>query len=1167
MSAYVEVIFDNTDGRFPTGRDELVLRRTIGQKKDEYSLDRKNATKADVMNLLESAGFSRSNPYYIVPQGRVTTLTNMKDAERLNLLKEVAGTQVYESRRAESLKIVTDTDNKQAKIDDLLNYIKERLGELEEEKEELRAYQEKDRERRCLEYTIYHREQEEIQNALDQLDEARQNGVDETDDNRQQFLEREEEIKQIENDINEYKQQIEFLTIDKIQLEDERKDAARKKANIELDVKSFTDGQAAAQEANTRHANSLRQVQDLIRQREAELAQITPQYNAQKQQEADLKTQLAEAEGHRQRLYAKQGRATQYKTKKERDEFLRREIEEVNMASATRKAISMQSNEEVAELEKDIATIEQELASLRSRLENRGDEAQTMSADVQRAKEERDTLMDQRKELWREEAKLDSVLQHAQQELEKAERFLSHMMDQNTSRGIAAVRRISRQHNIPGVYGTLAELFTFSDKYKTAIEVTAGNSLFHYVVDTDETATRVLELLQREKAGRVTFMPLNRLKPKPVNVPKANDAVHLLTKVIYDARYEKAFQQVFGKTIVCPNLQVAAQYARTHAVGAITPEGDRADRKGALTGGFYDSRSSRLDGVSKVTQAREEYERHRSRKTEIQRELEQLDQQVTRAVSNLQKLDQKQQQVGSSYGPLQQELRRATQELQAKQDALEAKKRSRDNVELALRELGEQASAYSAELASDFKKALTAEEERQLETLSTTVQNLRKQVSELSSTRSELEIRKNMLEVELKENLRLRLDQLQAQDPETGNSAGGASNSNRLQESRRDLKRADEVLASVTAKLQETDSAIEDAQTQLSQAQAQYEAKMRQQEELARLIAKHKKLIEKSASKRAVLNTRGQEIASQIRNLGVLPEAAFSAPYTDMAYDKAMKRLHKVSSALKQYGHVNKKAFEQYNSFTRQRENLESRREELETSLSSIRELIDVLDQRKDEAIERTFRQVSKEFARIFEKLVPAGKGRLVIQRRTDRMARGGAEEEEESDDDDEGEKKGVENYTGVGISVSFNSKHDEQQRIQQLSGGQKSKPCFFSLFFPFRVVYLAQTKLMVSSHQVSAHWPLSSRSKPRTQHPFICLTKSTRTSTRSTALLSRPCYPSRRSTANSSARRSGRRCCSWRRSATVLAISTRPAAWTLSVGSKPWTLWRGRLVGSESWR
>lgn len=67
----MEIVFDNSDNRFPTGREDVIIRRTIGLKKDEYSLDKKTASKADVMNLLESAGFSKSNPYYIVPQGRV----------------------------------------------------------------------------------------------------------------------------------------------------------------------------------------------------------------------------------------------------------------------------------------------------------------------------------------------------------------------------------------------------------------------------------------------------------------------------------------------------------------------------------------------------------------------------------------------------------------------------------------------------------------------------------------------------------------------------------------------------------------------------------------------------------------------------------------------------------------------------------------------------------------------------------------------------------------------------------------------------------------------------------------------------------------------------------------------------------------------------------------
>lgn len=178
MSAYVELIFDNSDDRFPTGTPEVVLRRTIGQKKDEYSLNRKNTTKQEVLSLLESAGFSRSNPYYIVPQGRVTAITNMKDQERLNMLKEVAGTGVYEARRAESFKIMEETKLKRTKIDDLLEHIRGRLGELEEEKEELRQFQEKDKERRSLEYTIHRKEQHRLEAEISRLDGDHEEGID-----------------------------------------------------------------------------------------------------------------------------------------------------------------------------------------------------------------------------------------------------------------------------------------------------------------------------------------------------------------------------------------------------------------------------------------------------------------------------------------------------------------------------------------------------------------------------------------------------------------------------------------------------------------------------------------------------------------------------------------------------------------------------------------------------------------------------------------------------------------------------------------------------------------------------------------------------------------------------------------------------------------------------
>lgn len=397
MSAYVEIIFDNSDDRFPTGKPELVLRRTIGLKKDEYTLDRKNATKADVMNLLESAGFSRSNPYYIVPQGRVTTITNMKDSERLNLLKEVAGTQVYEARRAESLKIMAETNNKRAKIDELLEYINERLRELEEEKDELKDYQEKDRERRCLEYTIYSREQAEIAAALEALEGQRQTGVEDTDENRERFIQGEKDLAQIDAQIAECKQQIEFLKVDKAQLEDERRDTSRLLAQAELQAKALADGQSAAQQAKARHDADLKSVQAAIQQREAELAELIPKFNAEKEQEDNIKAQLDEAETVRQRLYAKQGRNSRFKNKAERDKWLQKEIRDNYTSISTVEAVKMQTAEDIKELENEIAALEPEVENLRKQIEGRGDAMQSIEQQVQAAKDERDRLMDQRK--------------------------------------------------------------------------------------------------------------------------------------------------------------------------------------------------------------------------------------------------------------------------------------------------------------------------------------------------------------------------------------------------------------------------------------------------------------------------------------------------------------------------------------------------------------------------------------------------------------------------------------------------------------------------------------------------------------------------------------------------------------------------------------------------
>lgn len=120
---------------------------------------------------------------------------------------------------------------------------------------------------------------------------------------------------------------------------------------------------------------------------------------------------------------------------------------------------------------------------------------------------------------------------------------------------------------------------------------------------------------------------------------------------------------------------------------------------------------------------------------------------------------------------------------------------------------------------------------------------------------------------------------------------------------------------------------------------------------------------------------------------------------------------------------------DQYIQFSEHKEKLLQRREEAERAYKSILDFINTLDQRKNENMQMTFKQVSKYFNEIFLKLVPQGSAHLVM-RRNDNF-----EEEDRTNQLD----NSIEEYSGVGIRVSFTEKSNEMKEIQQLSGGQKT--------------------------------------------------------------------------------------------------------------------------------
>ncbi|KAI5476815.1 chromosome segregation protein, SudA [Pseudohyphozyma bogoriensis] len=1042
MSAFVEIEFDNEDGRFPTNKPTLLLRRTIGLKKDEYQMDRKSTSKGEVMSVLESAGFSRSNPYYIVPQGRITHLTNQKDVDRLALLKEVAGTKVYEERRAESTKIMDETNVKIKKIADLLQFINDRLSELEEEKEELKQFQVQDRARRSLEYSIYQRELKDIAEALEAIEEERRRDIDNANTRREEFNSRQAEIAGLDATLAAHRQRLEILSIEHRQTSGERREAVKAKAEVECFIRDAEEEGKRGFDRLGKLERELKKVEADINDKKTELMEAVPAWEDKVAEEKKAKERLEVVDTKLRTLVGKQGRTTQFKSQKERDAHLRKEIE-------SRKGVIGVREKRAEEVKKDLGNAKGELENAEKRweegkaeLDERKEVLRGLAEEWDKYKKEEVEKSEKRKDLWKHESRLESTVKHAADQLKQAEQDLFSTMDRDTSRGLKSAKAIAERLGLVGngYHGAIYELFTVDDRYKTAVEVTAGTSLFQIVVDTDDVATKILDVMLKERSGRITFIPLNRLKDQHVDYPQAKDAIALIKKLDYKPQFTKAFQQVFGKTIVCQTLEIAGAYTRSHNLNSITLEGDKYDRKGALSGGYHDESRSRLDAVRHVKTWEEKFNAESAQLAEVKTALTKLDQEITAVISKAQVVDGKRKRLVDERQALVEGVMGAQNDVDRVKTRIARLEANLEDQESSARMLKTEIQAYEEELKTKMTQALSGEEVQEMEDLQDEAGRLKRELVDLSASVGKLASTKALLEVDLNENLSRRREELRGKVEAFDGSAPQEGPSRDLDARRAELESLEAQIEELSRKIGDVETETESLNEEVANAVKRREQMDGQQADDSRNLAKQQKNVERYLNKKQMLEARKNDCNKNIRELGVLPEEAFIENTTSS--EKLLKKLRKVNEALKGFAHVNKKAYEQYTSFTKQRDELIERQTELEDSATSITDLIDALDARKDEAIERTFKQVAKYFEEVFEKLVPAGRGRLIMLKRE--MAK---DDDMDVDGEEEENEGGVENYTGVAIRVSFNSKNNEGLKIQQLSGGQKALVALAMIF------------------------------------------------------------------------------------------------------------------------
>lgn len=148
---------------------------------------------------------------------------------------------------------------------------------------------------------------------------------------REDLLNIEKEVKNINNELN-------VVRREKERVDAEKEELIRTQAKLELDISDSRKKIGRDKDTQDKLQKRLAELEAEIEKATEDLDEIKPQYQEQIQQEQKIQEQLTDSTRQVNQLYAKQGRKSQFKSVKERDTFIKKEIKQIDEQIKAKKA-------------------------------------------------------------------------------------------------------------------------------------------------------------------------------------------------------------------------------------------------------------------------------------------------------------------------------------------------------------------------------------------------------------------------------------------------------------------------------------------------------------------------------------------------------------------------------------------------------------------------------------------------------------------------------------------------------------------------------------------------------------------------------------------------------------------------------------------------------------
>lgn len=1024
--ASVVVTLDNHDGFIKDAGQEIRVERHIYRSGDsEYKIDGKKVRLRDIHDLFLDTGLGRDS-FSIISQGKVEEIFNSKSEERRAIFEEAAGVLKYKTRRKETESKLQQTQDNLDRLEDIIYELDNQIKPLEKQAENARKFLDLEGQRKAI--------------YLDVL-------VAQIKENKAELESTEEELAQVQELLMSYYQKREKLEEENQTLKKQRQDL---QAEMAKDQGSLMDLTSLISDLERKLALSkLESEQVALNQQEAQarLAALEDKRNSLSKEKSDKESSLALLEGNlvqnNQKLNRLEAELLAFSDDPDqmiellRERFVALLQEEADVSNQlTRienelensRQLSQKQADQLEKLKEQLAIAKEKASQQKEELETAKEQVQKLLADYQAIAKEQE---EQKTSYQAQQSQLFDRLDNLKNKQARAQ-SLENIL-RNHSNFYAGVKSVLQEKDrLGGIIGAVSEHLTFDMHYQTALEIALGASSQHIIVEDEESATKAIDFLKRNRAGRATFLPLTTIKARTIS-SQNQDAITVSPGflgmadelVTFDTRLEAIFKNLLATTAIFDAVEHARAAARQvrYQVRMVTLDGTELRTGGSYAGGANRQNNSIF----------------------IKPELEQLQKEIAADEASLRSEE-------AALKTLQDQMATLTERLEVIKSQGEQARIQEQGLSLAYQQTSQQVEELETlwKLQEEEIDRLSegdwqADKEKcqdRLAAIASDKQNLEAEIEEIKSNKNAIQERYQNLQEELAQ-ARLLKTELQGQKryevadierlgKELDNLDFEQEEIQRLlQEKVDNLEKVDTDLLSQQAdeaktqktnlqqglirkqfELDDIEGQLDDIASHLDQARQQNEEWIRKQ---TRAEAKKEKVSERLRHLQSQLTdqyqisyTEALEKAHELENLNLA--------------EQEVKDLEK---AIRSLGPVNLDAIEQYEEVHNRLDFLNSQRDDILSAKNLLLETITEMNDEVKERFKSTFEVIRESFKVTFKQMFGGGQADLILT---------------------EGD------LLTAGVEISVQPPGKKIQSLNLMSGGEKALSALALLFSIIRV-------------------------------------------------------------------------------------------------------------------